>query len=597
MEFGVYSAADSASFVNFISSNVFPEATLKLVITKAEEKDIITAHKDVYCGDDKEPEFTIICRKLVYDKDLFLRYLKKVEEKRSLAQGFFKESTKEKICSIIDTVNTLSSLVLKDVPGIVKNMRTDELVVTEDVASFDFEDISGCEESLFKEENYPICGGEEEGPQFVPLTRVLELRHRQDPIFSENLFSDGALVQPFYNEFLVFNKGYGFIAETFREVFPEFHVTVHKKFPKLELAEQMLWYQTNKLVSNDKRQIAAVVIEKIRLFFDCSFDKKKKSDHSNAISEEVPFFDTDDLGGPIVSPVGNDLRGYEIVPLPPSHLSVANKNTNDNSSNLYKLHSLQTLHNFGNLADMTAAIVPGQHMQQMQQMHQSIPIQPNMQHMPMQSTPSMPMPMQRQMQMPQQQQQQQQQQPMHGTMQRSGTMQFSLPRDTRKQQMDPTSSFAQAFAVDASPVKDAFDPAGWRKDTRKEQGDANVHVEKRLIIKEFIDSQCHRVPGTKIKSSKLFEAFRTHYNTCNHVVEFDKAFNQTSFSTIMKQVSTYDTRREKDGIYWTDLHVGEVSLEMQEEMRRQHLISAASLPFGQTTHIVVPRTIQPLLLD
>ena len=87
--------------------------------------------------------------------------------------------------------------------------------------------------------------------------------------------------------------------------------------------------------------------------------------------------------------------------------------------------------------------------------------------------------------------------------------------------------------------------------------DVTIHAERRVLLKEFIDKKCHRFTGAKVKSSRLFEIFKDYYDDKNLPVAFEKAYNQTSFTMLMKQLSTFDTKREKDGMYWIDLHLGD----------------------------------------
>jgi hypothetical protein len=446
-----------------------------------------------------------------------------------------------KIIDLIQSVNTLDSFVESNEGTVLPPKEYDDLIVGEDVATFEPSTIFP-EGSDGGDRTSPI----QDNPCFVPLTRVLEIRNVDLPN-PQKLASTRKSINwsPSFSPLVIFNKGYGYVVELFREIFPEFLVSVHDRFPKVPLAEDMLWYQMGNL-SDGKILDVSTMIEKVRVFFGCSFSQNPtlSVQDVNVPLSRYPTLATDEFVPSRKNfrykviddhaPVGTwniptshnkyitDLRGKApSIPSPPC-LSSWNKSGSHYDHSLSLLAPNEWNGNrciSSDIPDLgpvpsTLLTQPDPTLPQLSiPMHTHCPIEP-LDNPPAAKVPSVG--------------------------------------------LSVADSYASPFHVDPSPCKDAFINKGniWGNETRKEMSDVTIHAEKRILLREFVDKKCHVFQGAKVKSSKLFEIFKNFYSEKNINIPFEKAFNQTSFTVIMKQVSNFETKREKDGMYWTDLHVG-----------------------------------------
>jgi hypothetical protein len=287
--------------------------------------------------------------------------------------------------------------------------------------------------------------------------------------------------------------------EPLREIFPEFEISVHDNFPKVDIAADMLWY----VASGTSQVNISKVVEKIRVFFDCSTATIATNDSSNVgkdsshVGKDSSNVDKDSSNvGSGVKTI--DFPSFTHISYPPSTIFDKFGSTGDIGSiggSIGYIGNDGNLGNNGNNGNNGNTGNDGN--------NGNIPL-------------------------------------ISGV---SGT----------------DEEFASPFHTTPSPCKTAFtDKEGpWRKDTRTGMSDDTIHADRRILLKRFIDSKCHNFVGAKIKSSRLFEIFKNYYDTQDLNVPFESAYNQTSFTMLMKQLSTFETKREKDGMYWTNLHVGD----------------------------------------
>ena len=87
----------------------------------------------------------------------------------------------------------------------------------------------------------------------------------------------------------------------------------------------------------------------------------------------------------------------------------------------------------------------------------------------------------------------------------------------------------------------------------------NIHIERKYLVKKFIDERCRVVDGSKLKSSMLYSRFKDFYNELKEKTlkynPFEDVFNQTVFSLLMKELSNFSTSRSSEGIFWQNLVV------------------------------------------
>jgi hypothetical protein len=470
------------AYVYFLKSPCFQEHSYKLIISKVASEDIISAHKDIYCAAEQGtiPKFIIDEVRIVRDKDLFLSSLQKIKKIRD---GFFADSTKSTIVQIINAVNSLT--IIYD-PDDVDPGKYQELVVSEDVACFDTTKAPNPNES---DEQFI----EVDFNHNVPVTRMFEICDRECPDNKLQTYCT-SIWTPLYNQFFVFKNGYGYILDEFQRIFPEFIITAHDNFPKISLAEDMLWFTAAGTNVVDVKQI----VEKIRVFFDCSIENNKNNSNPD---KSVDSKDSPKPSSSVLDP-----------PKPINEM---------------------TFHTIFEVEKTPIATFPPEPVFT-QQTPQPIP-QSSKIYTPTNVTLASnenPIP----------------------------PLSMDMTTISENQQ------YASPFHIKPSPCKDAFTSkeGPWGKDTRKEITDVTIHSEKRIMLREFIDQKCHKFIGAKVKSSRLLEVFRDYYLSKKFPVPFEKAYNQTSFTMLMKQLSTFDTKREKDGMYWIDLHIGDCPPYIEE---------------------------------
>lgn len=553
------------TFVYFVKSECFNDDTFKLVISNCTPEDVITAHRDVYCSKDegREPFFHVPESILVHDKNLFNDYRSKLSNKSSPRKDFYPETHRVKIKQLIESVNSLVHLIEKS-PSATDYVYED-LIVTEEVANFEPCDISGIDESN-NELNDPASINSNnliDSSSFILMTKLLHIQESEgsvsslaEPIAEQDSWS------PMYNPFIIFNKGYGYLLKPFREIFPEFTIDVHNRFPKISLAEDMLWYQLNELYPEDddskfNTNNVKAMIEKIRVFFDCSSTKKLSQDSFEFLSfqnipvqppppsihsipppttqDSLPFSGSTPLPFQPIDEISNNFPWYDCNPAEnnknqqPSHgpefLNVPLSTRFPSNNDLRGVYKTLMSEQGSRSSPPQSGQSPGS--QGISQgISQPLPMIPGVQHSSYYDKTS---------------------------------YSASINPAIRKQ-LGAHSEFAEAFPmIPNQKHKNTFGTTEniWNNETKKEISDVTVHAEKRILLREFVDDMCHQFHGSKVKSSKLFEIFKDFYNTKHLNLPFDKAFNQTSFTCIMKEVSTFHTKREKDGMYWVDLHVGQ----------------------------------------
>ncbi len=287
------------SYLYFVKSDRFPAEMIKVIISCARTDEILAAHKDVYggegpklpldrcdtfpsdfdedlmsagdegsgiSGEDDDTDvttatgvFEVQATIVIRDIDLLRNSLCKVDPNFS---GFLLETQIKTVENMTHRINELASLVApagEEHKEISILEHVDFIVPQENVSAFDQHEVGAYDtsSSFFNT-----------GP--VPLTRVLELKLRQEPHrFSQG--NDDDILN--HRQFIVCNKGYAYVTAILKEVFPEFIVTVHDNFPCVELAEDMLWYQVDcQKERNDSDEQCSIVdmIGKVQRFFDCS---------------------------------------------------------------------------------------------------------------------------------------------------------------------------------------------------------------------------------------------------------------------------------------------------------------------------------------
>jgi len=497
----------NVSYVYFLKSDCFRNDLFKLVVSNAAPDDVITAHKDVFCAkeEDVEPKIHVSDTKIVYDKEL-LRKSRFQLSNAMVFPDYYLETERTKVNEIIDVVNSLTLLVKDDIRDCrLREIEYHDFILSEDVACFDPGSLIGYEETRneYNVNEHSSCD------TFVPMTRMIELREREDfdSVWAESW-------SPSFAPFLVFNRGYGYALDLFREMFPEFTVIVHDNFPKHNLAEDMLWYQLNRTYTDPYAEQMEKMVEKIRSFFDCGRRNETFPECDTGVSCLPQQFATLPQQFATSSTGPNGLSSFECLLYPPVATEHPPVYPVTQQSSFLQNAAMSRWEN-------ESQIPVGSH-QSLAFSVAEIPDALNRHPMSDRSQSDRP------------------------------------PHLHRNESIMPTDTFAAAFQIMPSPCKNAFSDKEhlWNNDTRKEITEVTVHAERRIILREFIDKRCHVFEGSKVKSSKLFEMFKEYYRDRKLDLPFEKAFNQTSFTMIMKQISTFQTKREKDGVYWLDLHVG-----------------------------------------
>ena len=95
----------------------------------------------------------------------------------------------------------------------------------------------------------------------------------------------------------------------------------------------------------------------------------------------------------------------------------------------------------------------------------------------------------------------------------------------------------------------------YSKVTPKAKSEGRLEEKKSHYVKRFAAEKCKTLKGCKIKSSELFNDFREF---CTKeadmtIIAFDKMYNNTSFTLLMKKFTDYETKRNSDAVYWIDL--------------------------------------------
>ncbi len=294
-----------ASYLYLMKSDIFPDGLIKVIASCASAPDIISAHKDVYGGDnitnpqyktvqeeekevfpkdfdddvvsddvesdseskesvcsvetansescsiDNTVSFEIFESITVWDIDLLKKSLCKISPAFA---GFLSETQLATMRHIVCRINELSILVSAIDETTIE--LVDFIVPQEGVGAFDKHEVGAFDLSAVSESNF--------NAELVSLTRAFELTrfHEEETKFD---------AWPSYKQFLVFNKGYAYVTTVFQDVFPEFNLTVYDGFPCMALAEEMLWYQIDcqKDANDTTRLSTKTIIRKIQVFFDC----------------------------------------------------------------------------------------------------------------------------------------------------------------------------------------------------------------------------------------------------------------------------------------------------------------------------------------
>lgn len=79
----------------------------------------------------------------------------------------------------------------------------------------------------------------------------------------------------------------------------------------------------------------------------------------------------------------------------------------------------------------------------------------------------------------------------------------------------------------------------------------NFHLEQYKVVKKFLDERCINIPGSKTNSTVLFNAFITFAKEISR--DFD--MTHTYFSTLIKRLSSYTSKRTGTGMVWMDLEL------------------------------------------
>ena len=300
------------SNVYFIESNIFSKDKFKLVVSKAKEVDVIKAHNDVYIGDEvSDPNFNIVWKSVIYDKNLFKTYVNKLQKSDEL---FFK-SFQDQIKNIVKTVNELESIIFNQLNGTnsssikLYELYQENLVFANEFTNFNINTLkafdrneihssfnNGLETSGMVTEQYTLT------PNFVIMTNLFHLNHISENQDVESVFNGPLSIDcPTYNEFIICNSDYCYDVDLFKEIFPEYSVSVYK-FPKDKIAEDMLYYMWNKFCSVNKTKRVEPLVEKILQFFD-----------TKSLQEDTVFRDWDvkEFPRPFRTVSGNLCRGVE----------------------------------------------------------------------------------------------------------------------------------------------------------------------------------------------------------------------------------------------------------------------------------------------
>ncbi len=274
----------NCSYVYLITSSLFAADVIKVIISRASALDILKAHTDVYDvleghtgsetddtddekqGEDKEEEargeayrggshqlsemFQICDQLLIRDSNLL---------KKSLANldadfiGFLDSANVLTLRNMVEKINDLTLLLTCTQNNDEPEIETCDLMVPQErVNAFDHQEIGAYESAASSESVF--------NPEQVTTTRAFELSRRASKF--------DPMPPPAHAQFMIFNKGYAYVTSVFMETFPEFIVRIHDKFPSLDLAEQMLWYQVDHL--RDQNVTTDAMMTKIRSFFGCT---------------------------------------------------------------------------------------------------------------------------------------------------------------------------------------------------------------------------------------------------------------------------------------------------------------------------------------
>lgn len=473
---------NNTSSIHLITSSQFPEELFKLVVTNAALDDILGAHKDVYCEEESiENPFSAVGTYQVMDVALFEKYLEKWERTLSSyrPKGFFEQGHRKKIEQFVELVNSLVSAASAATDEETR-VVTERLKIPVDAYKHSMKSVhglsnlSGYEDcSTFASFNDGRTCPEPFQMQNVPLTCLLELYESQT---DESRYTLSSYSLPYYNDYIIFNKTYAYDVELFKKVFPELQVVVHDGFPRLDLAEEMLWYQVNSNSSQDRRTVTKEAVKKIKGFFDI------REDSSVEIQNIEPSFNL-----PVSSEQSDSSENvwHKTVDIPETTLQTEKLPCTPVSNQKIEILQSEKISSGPNTNEKLDTIWKERHVLQL----------------PLCTMTSM-----------------------------------------------HTENFMAALATD-------FGANSY---------ESEHNFQKRMLMKEFLDQKCERRPGYKTKSSKLFELFKEFSKQKESFGLLDKLFNQTTFTIMMKQHSGFETKREKDGIYWIDLNVVQPSTELEE---------------------------------
>ncbi len=236
-----------SSNVFFVDSDVFGEGLVKMIVSPVSAEDIISAHKNVY---EESGEFKIREQLVLSDKALFTKHQEIFRKSLHLedSKTFYNESQVETLKKLVQTVNDLYLLVGIQVEPTVEHMHMVSVIEEVEYGSF---------ATLMSEDEKFLESASEVVSQ---TTKMLELKCRtEDPVETST---------PIYKRFIVLNNDCNYKTHIFGEVFPEFDVTEHDKFPKNKLAEEMLTLLSKGLGPG---MDTSNIVKKICVFFDTSF--------------------------------------------------------------------------------------------------------------------------------------------------------------------------------------------------------------------------------------------------------------------------------------------------------------------------------------
>lgn len=446
-----------SSLVHFIHSDSFKKNYFKCIVTLANPEDIIKSHEDVYVGINEEPaNFDIVESFPIHDRNMFLDFIKKINPQNP-DSCLFPKISMDKIVKIIDTANTLHCITQP-----VNESKFDveyNFIVKDDFANI-YNDTDSSKLYL----------------DSIPTTKVFELYTRDN---------DTDII-PFYNEFIIFNHGYAYILETFQQVFPEFHVNVHNNFPKYDLAEKMLWFQSEGWIGSNEHGMTLTWMTNIRSFFD------RSENIGFNVSTQVPNFGFIDVQN--VDIVNNECYVTEVVPTSSltafDNLESVNVEVLNRSSNVELFTHPNSFACKNGIVKMVKNDQPS-----------NLQIQGYSNEYPAASF----------------------------------TSTNSVHRSTLT---NPINNICIRDNVTNHNVKD----------------ETKATTQRHIIMNKFVKEKCKPKKGSKIKSSNLYEIFRTYCEKYHEDSEV-KNISQTLFSLTLKQISAFKSVRSKGGMYWIDMEI------------------------------------------